>query len=426
MMLLIAAPSGHAAAVWAISLGVIALILIRPKGLPEAWWAAAGACLLVLTGLLPARSALKAVGKGVDVYLFLIGMMIMSELARREGVFDWVACHAVQASKGSRTRLFALIYGVGVAVTVFLSNDATAVVLTPAVLAAVRTAEAEPLPYLMACAFVANAASFVLPISNPANLVVYAKDMPPLGEWLVTFGFPSVAAILLTLAALRWLSRKDLQGKVKSDVEGATLKSSGKLTVWGIGLLAVTLMTASAFHLDLGAPACAAGLLVAVVISLRDHAAPKDIAKEISWSVLPLVAGLFVVIEAVDGAGALSLASGALRQMKSWPPLHAALASGFGVALLSNVVNNLPSGLISGAAVQAAGVKGMLRDALLIGVDLGPNLSVTGSLATILWLIALRREGQNVGFWPFLKWGALVMPPALLLAIAALGLGGSR
>ena len=134
---------------WLISLASIALVLIRPKGLPEAWWAAAGACLLLLCRLLSPLSAMHAVGKGLDVYLFLIGMMIMFELARREGVFDWVAGHAVRASGGSRGRLFLLIYCVGVVVTIFLSNDATAVILTPAVLAAVRAAEAEPLPYLL-------------------------------------------------------------------------------------------------------------------------------------------------------------------------------------------------------------------------------------------------------------------------------------
>jgi arsenical pump membrane protein len=136
----------HAAAIWLISVVSIALVLIRPKGLPEAWWAVVGASLLVLCRLISPIAAGRAVAKGLDVYLFLIGMMIMSELARREGVFDWVAGHAVRASSGSRARLFLLIYCVGVLVTVFLSNDATAVVLTPAVLAAVRAAEAEPLP----------------------------------------------------------------------------------------------------------------------------------------------------------------------------------------------------------------------------------------------------------------------------------------
>src|SRR5205823_3638114 len=188
----------HSALIWLIALGCIALVLIRPKGLPEAWWAMIGGCALVIGHLISPGAALRAMEKGIDVYLFLIGMMIISELARREGVFDWIAEHAVRASKGSRSRLFVLIYCAAVLVTIFLSNDATAVVLTPAVLAAVRAAEAEPLPYLLICAFIANAASFVLPISNPANLVVYSGGMPPLGSWLLTFGLPSVASIAAT------------------------------------------------------------------------------------------------------------------------------------------------------------------------------------------------------------------------------------
>ena len=413
---LFAAP-WHTAAIWLISLVSIAFVLLRPKGLPEAWWAVAGACLLVVCRLISPKSAGSAVGKGLDVYLFLIGMMIMSELARREGVFDWVAAHAVRASDGSRPRLFVLIYCVGVIVTVFLSNDATAVVLTPAVLAAVRTAEAEPLPYLMICAFIANAASFVLPISNPANLVVYSGGMPPLGRWLFSFGLPSAASILVTFVVLRWLAHKQLQGPIKSGIEGKPLTFTGKLTLYGVAFLAITLLTASAFNVDLGAPACIAGVLVAVGVSIRDPKAPKQIGKEISWSVLPLVAGLFVIVEGMNQAGALATASHALRGMESWQPSRAALTSGFGIAFLSNLMNNLPSGLISGAAVKGAGAIGPLRDAVLLGVDLGPNLSVTGSLATILWLIAIRREGQDVGFWKFLKWGVLMMPPALGLAI---------
>jgi len=410
----------HNAAIWLISLTSIALVLARPKGWPEAWWAAIGACALMLCRLISPVAAGHAVGKGLDVYLFLIGMMIMSELARREGVFDWVAVHAVRAAKGSCTRLFSLIYIVGIVVTVFLSNDATAVVLTPAVFAAVRAGEAEPLPYLLICAFIANAASFVLPISNPANLVVYNGAMPSLGRWLHTFGLPSVAAILVTFLVLRWLANGLLIGKVKTDIEGQALTTTGKLTLYGIGFLAVTLLTASALNIDLGAPACMAGLLVAAGVSLRDHATPMDVAKDISWSVLPLVAGLFVIVEAVNGAGALNTAIRTLRAMEAWQPLRGALTSAFGIAFISNLMNNLPSGLISGSAVKAAGATGPLRDAVLIGVDLGPNLSVTGSLATILWLMAIRREGQEIGFWKFLKWGAFVMPPALACAVLAL------
>jgi arsenical pump membrane protein len=413
-------------AIWSISLISIALVLARPKGWPEAIWPVLGAIILVTARLLSPAAAWSAAAKGTDVYLFLIGMMVMAELARREGVFDWLAAHAVRAARGSRGKLFTLIYGVGILVTVLLSNDATAVVLTPAVQASVRAAQAEPLPYLMVCAFIANAASFVLPISNPANLVVFSQGMPPLMRWLGTFAVPSLVSIGVTFIVLRYLSRKLLTGDMQTDVDGKPLSITGKMTFAGIGFLATTLIVTSALGKDLGAPACVAGVLVAAAVAWRDHKAPLDIAKEISWSVIPLVAGLFVIVEAINSAGASHAAVAALKEISHWPTFTGALSSAFGIAFISNLMNNLPSGLISGAAIHAAGITGPLRDAVLIGVDLGPNLSVTGSLATILWLIAIRREGQRVSFWQFLKWGALVMPPALALAVAALMLAPNK
>ncbi len=194
-------------------------------------------------------------GKGLDVYLFLTGMMILSELARREGVFDWCASVAVAHAKESPVRLFWLIYGVGMVVTVFLSNDATAVVMTPAVLAATKTAKVEkPLPYLFACALVANAASFVLPISNPANLVLFGGHMPPLLQWLALFGVPSSFSIVATGAALYFVTRRDLAGTVEEPSEPAKLSAAGRLALGGIGLAVVALLIASAFRVDLGAP----------------------------------------------------------------------------------------------------------------------------------------------------------------------------
>ena len=200
--------SAHQAnlASWVVVALATAGVIIRPFKLPEAVWAVAGAVLLVVFGLLPIHRALQAVGKGTDVYLFLIGMMLLSETARREGLFDWVAAMAVNHARGSPQRLFLLVYGVGVIVTTFLSNDATAVVLTPAVLAATRKAKVKPLPFLFICAFTANAASFVLPISNPANIVLYSGHTPALGRWLASFALPSLLSIGATYVALRWLT----------------------------------------------------------------------------------------------------------------------------------------------------------------------------------------------------------------------------
>jgi arsenical pump membrane protein len=157
-------------------------VIIRPFRLPEAISAFVGAAALVLFGILPFSDAINGMRKGIDVYLFLVGMMLIAELARQEGLFDFLAALAVEHARGSPQRLFLLIYLVGILITVFLSNDATAIVLTPAVYAATRAAGAKPLPYLLVCAFIANAASFVLPISNPANLVMFGARMPHLAE----------------------------------------------------------------------------------------------------------------------------------------------------------------------------------------------------------------------------------------------------
>ncbi len=409
----------NAVLIWGIAAGTIAGILFRPRHWPEAIWAALGAGLLVLLGLLPPAAAGRAIGKGTDVYLFLAGMMLLAELARREGVFDWLASHAVRASRGSRTRLFGLVYSVGILVTVFLSNDATAVVLTPAVYAAVKKARTGALPYLLSCAFIANAASFVLPISNPANLVVYGKQIPPLVPWLKVFFLPSLISIAVTFLALRLMSNKMLKGSIEDGLEFCALSTEGVRAAWGLALAGAVLISASALGWDLGMPTCAAAAAAVLIATRADRKGIVGVIRSVSWSVLPLVAGLFVLVEALDGAGALGGISSAIKRCAELPPLAGSLSASFGVALLSNILNNLPSGLLTGGALRGMVSPDYVRHALLIGVDLGPNLSVTGSLATVLWLIALRREGEHVSAWTFLKAGALVMPPALLLATAA-------
>jgi arsenical pump membrane protein len=407
------------AAIWAICALATLGVLVRPFKWPEAIWASIGALALVLLGLLPAVEAGRAIGKGLDLYLFLIGMMLLSETARREGLFDWVAAIAVTQSAHSPQRLFLLIYLVGVVVTTFLSNDATAVVLTPAVFAATRKVRAEPLPYLFICALIANAASFVLPISNPANLVLYGDHTPPLSSWMAHFALPSLVSIAATYALLRWSQRGALAGTWECDVEQPPLSLGGKTVLVGIALTAVALLVVSALDLQLGAPTCAMGVLTMLAVLATSRSSPILIVKGVAWSVLPLVAALFVMVEALGRSGLTKSLAAQMRNAANTSVDGAASASGVILALASNLTNNLPAGLVASAAIIQAHPPQRVVDALLIGVDLGPNLSITGSLATILWLTAIRREGEEVGFLKFLKIGAIVMPPALIMAITA-------
>jgi arsenical pump membrane protein len=405
---------------WIIAAVATAGVILRPFNWPEAIWAVAGAALLIALRFLSPQDALAGIGKGVDVYLFLTGMMLLSEIARQEGLFDWLAAIATKRAKGSASRLFLLVYAVGTIVTTFLSNDATAVVLTPAVAAAVKTAKAEdPLPYLLICAFIANAASFVLPISNPANLVIYGDHMPPLLQWLPKYLLPSVLSIAATFLVLRWTQRKALHQMISGDVPVPELSAAGKTAALGIAATSIVLLGASVLDIQLGLPTAVAGFLTAAIVLVRERKNPWHTVKEISWGVLPLVAGLFVLVEALDKSGLIAAIGAFLRQEAARSETAAAWGAGIVVALASNLMNNLPAGLVAAGAVKSAEVSDPVKRAILIGVDLGPNLSVTGSLATILWLTALRREGLTVNAWTFLKLGVFVMPPALLVAIGA-------
>jgi arsenical pump membrane protein len=406
-------------AIWGIAAAATAGVIFRPFSWPEFIWAVAGAVLLTVFGLLPVSDALAGVAKGTDVYLFLVGMMLLAELARQEGLFDWLAAQAAGHAKGSARRLFGLVFAVGTVVTVFLSNDATAVVLTPAVAAVVRAAKAkDPLPYLFICAFIANAASFVLPISNPANLVIYGSHMPPLLRWLPSYALPSVLSVVATFVVLRWSQRAQLRQPICRAIETPDLTVAGKLAAFGIAVTAGVLLASSAFDIPLGLPTFLAGAATAILVLIRSEHGPLAVVKDISWGVLPLVAGLFVLVEALEKTGVTNDLAAPLADLAGRSAAAATWVSGVVLAVGCNLMNNLPAGLVAGRVVEIARVPEHVRAAVLIGVDLGPNLSVTGSLATILWLTALRREGLRVSAWRFLKLGALVMPPALVLAVA--------
>jgi arsenical pump membrane protein len=408
------------ALIWIVSLASIALMLVRPRGLGEYIWAGSGALLLLALRLVSPATALGAVREGFDVYLFLAGMMILAELAREEGVFDWVAEIAVGHARGSASRLFFWVYVSGVVVTALLSNDATAVVLTPAVLAAVRRARVDSRPHLLACALVANAASFLLPISNPANLVVFASHLPALGAWLRTLLLPSLVSIAVTFFVLRWLSRRRLAQPVAPAGQMRHLTRAGRFAFAGILFAAGGMLVASGFGISLGWPTFAAALAAMILVGSQDRSAPLTALRHASWSILPLVAALFVLVAALNQAGMMQGAQAALAWMDHEPHQAAKFAGAFAVALLSNVMNNLPVGLAAGSALRLAGHTGLLARAVLVGVDLGPNLSVTGSLATILWLIALRREQEEITARQFLKVGLIAMPAALALTLLVL------
>ncbi|HEY8298600.1 MAG TPA: SLC13 family permease, partial [Candidatus Baltobacteraceae bacterium] len=338
---------------WIICAAALVAILIRPRAIAEWVWAVAGAIALLASTLLPLGAAAGAVERGFDVYLFLVGMMALSELARAEGVFDWLATRALAAARGSRTRLFVLVYAVGAIVTSLLSNDATAVVLTPAVFAALARTEGDPLPFLYICAFVANAASFVLPISNPANLVVFDAHLPRLGPWLAAFGLPSIVAIVMTFAMLYLVTRKQLRGRFTDEGVIRPLSRAGRVAFICVLVSAAILVAAASLGKPIGITTFALGALSSCAVALVDRSIGRSLLRGISWSIVPLVAGLFVIVAALDRSGVRSLARGFLHHAETLAPSAGNLLVGAVVSLGCNLLNNLPIAVVTGYALSA-------------------------------------------------------------------------
>jgi len=243
---------------------------------------------------------------------------------------------------------------------------------------------------------------------------LFDGHMPPLGSWLARFALPSLASLIITCVLLYATQRKALSGGIYKEIHVPALQRTGRMVACGIGFTALSLMAASLADAPLGWPTFTCGAVLAAMVTLMKREMPWDVARRISWGVLPLVAGLFVLVEGLNHIHAVDALGKILKHDANvWN-------AGIGIAFICNLMNNLPAGLIAGMTVTQAHLSESVTNALLVGVDLGPNLSVTGSLATILWLTALRREGEHVTAWQFLKLGGIVMLPALLGALAFL------
>ena len=403
-----------AAIIAAAVLGIVA----RPWRLPEWPWAVAGALGLAACGALSAHEAAAAAWQGKDVYAFLLGMMLLSELAREHGLFDWIADLALRHAGGRALGLFNVVFLLGVGVTAVLSNDATAVVLTPAVLAIAQRARSDPMPPLFACAMVANAASFVLPISNPANLVVFGDHMPDFASWTLRFLLPSAVSIATTYVALRLCFRAALAAPLPragdAKAGAARLATLQRVLLLAFVGIAAALMVAVSKGGALGAWTLGLTLVLVAGVCLHARAWPAVLLHHLSWQIFPLVGGLFVLVAGAEKLGAVALAERWLAAPRGAPG-EAGVA--WLVGLLCNLANNLPVGLFAGLVNGHGQVPEKLADLLLLAIDLGPNLAITGSLATLLWLAAMRRARLEVSFFSFLKVGLVTMPLPLCLTL---------
>jgi len=418
----------HAAAALLLFVATLSLVLIRPRRVPEGVFALGGALGMLLVGAVSPREALAIILGAWNAFLFFLGMLVAAAAADRAEVFTRLAGLAARGAGGSGWRLLLNLFLLGSAITAILSNDATALLLTPVVFALVVRLGLPPRPYAFTCSFVANAASLLLPVANPANILVLQVVPMTLPQFLGRLLLPALVALAVTFAGLLLVFRDDLVvGFGAKPTAGAADHPRGfAVTLAGLCLLAAGYLAGAALEAPLGLVALAGATIILLAQALVGALAPRAIASEVAWGIFPFLAGMLVLVRGIENAGLTPLLGALLARAVASGGLLAPLLTAVGAALGANLINNLPMALIAASTVAAAPAAPSthqdLAAAVLLGVDLGPNLTIVGSLSTMLWLLLLRRRGLDVSGLEYLRVGALLLPPALLAAALTLWL----
>jgi arsenical pump membrane protein len=406
--------------------GVLTLIgiMTRPFRWNEAAIAMAGAGLLLLLGLISPVDAFFTLYRDWNTFLFFLGMMGLSALAEAAGLFDWLAVQAARFARHSARLLFLNVFLLGCLISMILSNDATALILTPVVYVLVTKLRLPVLPFLFACTFIADTASFLLPVSNPINIIMLSHFPMDLFTFLRLLFLPSLIVIGINIGIFFLLYRRELQGRFQLErlpsVE-ETVKHRAYFRYTCVVLIGVAMayVLASAARFPLSLVAVGGALLLLLGAVGWKQTTMKETGKRIAWSIFGFIAGMAIVVRAIEDTGLTASFGHWLLQLSGGNSFGAVMVGTAGSALGTNLINNIPMAVVMSSAlgsIQHAPVAvqhGFLA-ATMFGCDLGPNLTTVGSLATVLWLLILRKQGIDVSGLDYFKVGVIVTPIMLL------------
>jgi arsenical pump membrane protein len=417
-----------------IFLATLILVIWQPRGLGIGWSASAGAAAALLAGVIQV-SDIPVVWHIVwNATGAFVAVIIISLLLDKAGFFEWAALHVARWGRGNGKRLFVLLVLLGAAVAALFANDGAALILTPiviAMLAALRFSPRTTLAFVMAAGFIADTSSLPLVVSNLVNIV--SADFFHIGfaRYAAVMVPVNLVAVAATLGALVWFFGEDIPAHYDlaqlKRPQDAIRDRATFLTGWWV----LAMLLAGFFWLErAGIPisaVAAAGALVLLVVAARGHVIPtREVLKNAPWQVVVFSLGMYLVVYGLRNAGLTDYLTALLDRCAGYGVWGAALGTGVVTAVLSSIMNNMPTVLVGALSIDATSAQGVVREAMVyanvIGSDLGPKITPIGSLATLLWLHVLSSKGIRISWGYYFKVGITLTLPILLVTLAALAL----
>lgn len=412
----------------------ITLVIWQPRGLSIGWSAIFGASLALLLGTVQLADIPTIWQIIWNATAAFISTIIISLLLDEAGFFEWAALHVARWARGNGRLLFALIILLGAAVSALFANDGAALILTPIVMAmllALKFTPAATLAFVMAAGFIADTASLPLVVSNLVNIV--SADFFNIGfsQYAAVMAPVTIAAILASLTVLFAYFQRSIPKTYDATQLMAPALAIRDLTTFRAGWLVLVLLLVGFFGLEpLGVPVsltAATGALLLLAVAARGKIInTRKILREAPWQIVVFSLGMYLVVYGLRNQGLTEHIAQLLETFAQAGVWGAVFGTGILTALLSSLMNNLPTVLIGALSIDATSATGTVKDAMIyaniIGSDLGPKITPIGSLATLLWLHVLARKGITITWAYYFKVGIVLTLPVLLLTLTALAL----
>lgn len=420
----------------AIAVFVFTLILViwQPKGLGVGWSAALGALIALAAGAVSLHDIPTVWAIVWNATATFIAVIIISLLLDEAGFFEWAAFHVARWANGSGYRLFAFSVLLGAAVSALFANDGAALILTPIVMSmllALRFPPAATLAFVMAAGFIADTASLPLVVSNLVNIVsadYFRIGFSEYASVMVPVNFASVGATLLVLFLFfrRDIPRQYTVAALKTPSEAIHDRATFNVGGWVLLVLLIGLFALEPLGIPISAVAAGCAAILFAVAAHGHRISTRRVLREAPWQVVIFSLGMYLVVYGLKNAGLTDMLTHLLDRLAQQGLWSAAIGTGLIAALLSSVMNNMPSVLVGALSIQASEAQGLVREAMIyanvIGCDLGPKITPIGSLATLLWLHVLERKGMRITWGYYFKVGILLTLPVLLITLSALAL----